>query len=97
MLPTVRRTTGGADLSGPYIPAVRDALLESLFASQSHLLVMPIHDVFGWRDRINEPAKIDDQNWTFQLPWASDRLTEMPDAAERQTFLRALSEKYGRV
>jgi len=76
---------------------VRDVLLETMFGAASELLLFPVQDVFGWRDRINEPARVDDQNWTFQLPWPSDRLTEMPDAAERQTFLRTLSEKYGRV
>jgi 4-alpha-glucanotransferase len=81
----------------PFDATVRDVLLEALFGAASDLLLFPVQDVFGWRDRINEPAKVDDQNWTFQLPWPSDRLTDMRDAAERQKFLRALSEKYGRV
>ena len=41
-----------------YNPAVRDALLEALFASGSNLLLLPMIDVFGWSDRINEPATI---------------------------------------
>jgi 4-alpha-glucanotransferase len=94
-LPSVRRLGDIPDR--PFDATVRDVLLETLFGAASDLLLFPIQDVFGWRDRINEPAKVDDQNWTFQLPWPSDRLTEMPDAAERQAFLRALSEKYGRV
>ena len=77
--------------------AVRDVLIETLFGSASDLLLFPVQDVFGWRDRINEPAKVDDQNWTFQLPWPADRLIDMQDAAERQRFLRALSETYRRV
>ena len=39
-----------------YGPAVRDALLEILLASGSDLTLLPVQDVFGWRDRINEPA-----------------------------------------
>jgi 4-alpha-glucanotransferase len=81
----------------PFDATVRDVLLETLFGAASDLLLFPVQDVFGWRDRINEPAKVDDQNWSFQLPWPSDRLTDMDEAAERQRFLRALSEKYGRV
>jgi len=71
-------------------------LLESLFASRSQLLLIPVQDVFGWRDRINEPATIGEHNWTFRLPWPSDRLDEEPEARERQAKLREWTEKYGR-
>ena len=59
---------------------MRDALLEALFASGSNLLILPIQDVFGWRDRINQPATVGDQNWTWRLPWPSDRLLTQPEA-----------------
>ena len=45
---------------------------EALFASGSDLLLMAVPDVFGWQDRINEPATVTDDNWTFRLPWPSD-------------------------
>ena len=90
-----RLDTGIADR--PFDAGVRDVLLELMFASGSDLVILPIQDVFGWPDRINEPAKVDEQNWTFQLPWESDRLSDMPEAAERQRFLRALSERYRRI
>ena len=77
-------------------PAVRDVLLEALFASGSDLLLLPIQDVFGWRDRINQPATVTDDNWTFRLPWPTDRLDEFPEARERRDRLRAWSEKHGR-
>ena len=54
---------------------VREALLESLFASGADLLILPIQDVFGWRDRINQPATVGDENWTWRLPWPVDRLS----------------------
>jgi 4-alpha-glucanotransferase len=53
--------------------------------------------VFGWRDRINEPSKVDEQNWTYRLPWPVDDLDDVPEADERQRFLRRLSERYRRV
>ena len=68
----------------PYRPTVRDVLLEALFASGSDLLLLPVQDVFGWRDRINEPATVAESNWTFRLPWPVDRLDEVPEARERQ-------------
>jgi 4-alpha-glucanotransferase len=94
-IPSVQRLD--PEIDRPFDGGVRDVLLELLLASGSDLVLFPIQDVFGWRDRINEPATVDDQNWTFQLPWPSDRLSEMHEAAERQRFLRALSEQYRRI
>ena len=66
-LPTIQQTSHGVDLhQAAYNPSVRDVLLEALFASNSDLLLVPMQDVFGWRDRINEPATIADRNWTFK-------------------------------
>ena len=96
-MPTVQRLTYRAGLTGAaFNPTVRDALLEALFASESHLVLTVMPDVFGWRDRINEPATVSEDNWTFRLPWPSDRLADTPEALERQTALRAWAERYGR-
>jgi 4-alpha-glucanotransferase len=97
-LHTVVRASDGQDLlSAEYSPSVRDALLETLFASRSYLLLMPIQDVFGWRDRINEPATVKAENWTFKLPWPSDRLDEEAQASERRDALRAWARKHTRL
>ncbi len=96
-LPTIRRMTGGNDLSVESSPeAVRDALLEALVASRSMLVLIPVQDVFGWRDRINEPATVKPENWTFKLPWPSDRLDSEPEAIERAETLRRWADKHGR-
>jgi 4-alpha-glucanotransferase len=96
-LPTVLRIASGAGLEERgYDPTVRDALLETLFASGSNLVLLPIGDVFGWRDRINDPASASDTNWTFRLPWPSDRLADIPEARERQQTLRAWTDKHRR-
>jgi 4-alpha-glucanotransferase len=76
--------------------AVRDALLEALFASGSDLVLLPIQDVFGWRDRINDPSVIGETNWVFRLPWPSDHLDEVPAARERQQQLRTWASSHGR-
>ena len=86
-----------AGAGGALPPAVRDALVEALFASGSDLLTLPIQDVFGWPDRINTPGLIDERNWTWRLPWPVDRLDAQPEAAERQQALRRWSERHGRV
>ena len=96
-LPAVQKAAGNGNLvDAPFNPTVRDAILETLFGSGSNLLLMPVQDLFGWRDRINVPATVDDKNWTYRLPWASDRLDEQPEAQERKQKLREWTEKYQR-
>ena len=76
--------------------SLRDALLESLYGSGSDLLILPIQDVFGWSDRINTPATIGGDNWTWRLPWAADRLTTEPQAIAVADRLREWSDRSGR-
>jgi len=77
-IPSVRdrlRVDDREDVEAPGLPpAIRTALLEALFASGSDSLILPIQDLFGWTDRINQPATISALNWTWRLPWLSDRL-----------------------
>jgi 4-alpha-glucanotransferase len=96
-LATVRRLAGDVDVVHAPYSAVRDILLEMLFAAGSDLLLLPVQDAFGWRDRINEPATVSDQNWTYRLPWPVDRMDEIPEARETQERLRRWTEQYGRT
>ena len=75
---------------------VRDAFLAALFGAGSDLLILPIQDVFGWRDRINTPALVSEENWSWRLRWPVDELPRQPEAIERARFLRALAERSGR-
>ena len=88
-LETVQRIADGH-------PVTRDVLLETLFAAASDTLLLPLQDVFGWHDRINAPGTITDENWTYRLPWPSDRLGEQPEARERQRTLRTWASRYDR-
>jgi len=76
---------------------LREAMLELLFASGSDILLLPIQDLFGWRDRINQPATVSDGNWTWRLPWPSDRMVTEPDAMAMATQLREWSRVHGRL
>jgi len=75
-------------------PTLCAALNEALFASGSNLLILPIQDVFGWRDRINQPATVNDLNWTWRLPWPSDRLHVQAEAVAAADQLREWAERY---
>jgi 4-alpha-glucanotransferase len=95
-LPTIRRLVPGQSLLEMSDDAVGDTLLEALYASTSALVLMPIADVFGWHDRINDPATLGGVNWTFRLPWPVDRLHDAPETRARRAQLRAWSERHGR-
>jgi 4-alpha-glucanotransferase len=99
-IPSVRERLGTRDAgtidSTELSPALRDALLETLYASGSDLVVLPIQDVFGWRDRINQPATIGAHNWTWKLPWNTDRLLDERESADAAERLRGWAIKYGR-
>jgi 4-alpha-glucanotransferase len=104
--PAIRRAVGEVpsvrarhpDLgTGPFSPGVRDALLEAMFASGSNVLVLPIQDVFGSRDRINEPATAGGHNWTYLLPQPVDVMTSEDESLERAEALGAWTERYGRA
>ena len=83
--------------AGPtYSPAVRDALLEALFSAGSNLVILPMQDVFGWRERINRPASVGDENWTWRLPFAVEDLMTSGEPLERAAFLRRMSSRHGR-
>ena len=86
------RVLDGRELSNH----LREALLETLFESGSNLLILPIQDAFGWRDRINQPATVSDGNWTWRLPWPSDRMVTEPDAMAVAAQLREWSRLHGR-
>jgi 4-alpha-glucanotransferase len=86
----------GLSTDAAFSDRVRDVLLEALFAAGSRLLILPIQDIFGWRDRINTPALVNDQNWTWRLPGPVESLLTDPTAVGRADALRSLSGKYGR-
>ena len=87
---------GLVDPAGPFGDRVRDAILDVLFRSASDIALVPIHDVFGWRERINTPALVSHENWTWRLPWPVDELQTNPVAAERARYLRDLIARSGR-
>ena len=87
-----------AAIDGEGLPhPVHAALIEALYASGSNILILPIQDVFAWRDRINQPATVSDRNWTWRLPWPSDWFAVQPAAMAVATQLREWVERHGRL
>jgi len=56
----------------------RAVVLRSLLSAGSSLTLIPLQDVFGWTERINTPAVVDDINWTWRLPWPVDTWLDDP-------------------
>ncbi|MFN7917416.1 MAG: 4-alpha-glucanotransferase [Vicinamibacterales bacterium] len=81
----------------PFVPHVRDVLVQALLGAQSAIVLFPIQDVFGWADRINEPATVSDRNWSYRLPWPVDQLGGEAEAVERQRALREWARACGRT
>jgi len=67
----------------------RVGILHSLLSSGSRLTLIPLQDVFGWTERINTPAVVDDINWTWRLPWPVDTWLDGPQTVEPADRLRA--------
>lgn len=86
----------GCSPEDEFSPKVRDALLTALYSAGSDLLIVPVQDIFGWRDRVNTPALVSDENWTWRLPFPIDAADDLPQARERAAFLRQLATTYGR-
>jgi 4-alpha-glucanotransferase len=80
-----------------YLPAVRDALLRTLYAAGSDFTILAFPDIFGWRDRINTPASVGEGNWTWRLPWPVDEMSGRPEVEERAAFLREMARESGRL
>jgi 4-alpha-glucanotransferase len=87
----------GCDPECPFDAAIRDAIVTALYASSSDIVLLPVHDIFGWRERVNRPALIDDQNWTWRLPWPVEDLNRETEGRERAEFTALLARQHGRA
>ena len=76
--------------------AVRDAMLAALYAAPSRIVMIPIQDLFGWRERINFPGTVGPANWSWRLPLAIEDIVHDPVLAARLTQLREMAMRAGR-
>lgn len=84
----------------PAVPRPFDAahlaLLQRLYESGSALTILPLQDLFGWRDRVNVPATVAPENWTWRLPVPTQQLDDLPGIRERLEALRGMIDRNGR-
>jgi 4-alpha-glucanotransferase len=89
--------SAGFSPDSPFDARLRDALLATIYRSGANLVLLPLQDIFGWRDRINVPGTVGSGNWTWRLPFPVGDLLTRSDATERGTFLRRLAAETGRT
>ena len=100
-IPSVRGHLADEDVRGAVESAglphsVHEALLETLYASRANILILPVQDIFGWPDRINQPATVGDENWTWKFPWPVDRISTEPIAMNVANQLREWAQRHQR-
>jgi 4-alpha-glucanotransferase len=78
-----------------FTPAVHAALLDGVYGAGSELVVLPLQDTYGGRERINVPATVDETNWAYRMPWPLETL-DRGEPAAIATRLRALAARHAR-
>jgi 4-alpha-glucanotransferase len=71
--------------------AVRDALLATLYAAPSELVLVPFQDALGQRERINKPGTVSPDNWTYRIAATVGQLESDHASVERLHRLAAAS------
>lgn len=65
-----RLSLAGADPARRRLaPALRRSILARLYESGSTWVILPVQDLFGWRERINVPMTVGPGNWNYRLPF----------------------------
>jgi 4-alpha-glucanotransferase len=72
------------------------ALLRDLYQARSDLALVLTQELLGVRDRLNTPATVGEQNWTWRLPQPIEDLEADTQTSARFAAIRALVKETGR-
>jgi 4-alpha-glucanotransferase len=72
------------------------ALLADLYRAKSDLALVLVQELLASKDRINTPAVVGPQNWSWRLPQPIEDLERAPAMAARFETIRALVRESGR-
>lgn len=86
-----------AEAAARFSPVVHQALLEALYGAGSRYVVLPVQDILGDRDRINVPATVGPENWTYRMPLAIDDLRSDPRGMEMSGRIASLAQRHRRL
>ena len=79
-----------------FTPVVHRTLLEALYSAGSQYVVLPEQDIFGTHDRINLPATVSPENWSYRMPLSLPELRTDPRAKEASGRMALLARRHGR-
>ncbi len=86
------KLVSGEEGKPPAFTKAKEKAISSLLAANSRIVILPIQDIFGTRDRVNTPGTLGDHNWTYRFPTpAEDFLKKHADTAEE--FAALVREK----
>jgi 4-alpha-glucanotransferase len=71
-------------------------LLRLVLSSGSDLSLMLASEILGRGERINTPATVGGENWTYRLPMTLEDLARDPDAVGRMSALKKATLEHGR-
>ncbi len=84
----------GETTKPPVFAKAREKAISSLLGARSRIIILPIQDIFGAKDRVNIPGTLGDHNWTYRFPTpAEDFLKKHSDLAA--VFAALVKEKRG--
>ena len=86
------KLVSGEESAPPAYAKAHARAVASLLGANSRIVVLPIQDIVGSKDRVNTPGTLGDHNWTWRLPDAAeDFLKKRSGAAE--AFAALVKEK----
>lgn len=68
------KMVSGLDTKPPAYSRAREAVLRKLLKASSLLVVLPLQDILGSKDRINIPGTVGGSNWGYRAPFRADGL-----------------------
>lgn len=77
--------------------AMLDLILQTLYTSPARLVMAPLPDLLGQGARINLPGTVRENNWSYRMPVALDRLHSSSAMKARTAELRRLARLGGRA
>ena len=88
----------GAETAAPgrLTDKVRRLLLRWVLAGRARLVVLPVQDLFGWKQRFNLPGTVGPHNWTWRMPVAVEHLLADKRTKVPSTELRDMIRDCGR-
>lgn len=93
----LERENGQAAPDPNLSPELHLALLRRLYEAASVLAILPIQDLFGWRERINTPGTVHRRNWSYRVPIPIAYLDEVAPVRERMQVLQEMVRSSGRA